>query len=240
MGINLERRVKEAVAAQVSSSEAELIVEKQSRRSVETSLSEALSELNEKNKQLVGLTPESTSSESAGTENCVQELKRSLDEMRVINEKLTNKNMRLQVKLDTMDKEFKSTTNDLNAKLRKTEERLRSMERDGRFEAALASEIANLRANTTRSDSNGYHKHSQALVLIEKNMQHGTTLSDEEKKSIDRNSAYIIEMYDYVCELKSSITEEREMYKELLAEHEELLALLGQTGLDRIQFASSE
>ena len=240
MGINLERRVKEAVAAQVSSSEAELIVEKQSRRSVETSLSEALSELNEKNKQLVGLTSESTSSESAGIENCVQELKRSLDEIRAINEKLTNKNTRLQVKLDTMDKEFKSTTNDLNAKLRKTEERLRSKEREGRFEAALASEIANLRASTTRSDSNGYHKHSQALVLIEQNMQHGTTLSDEEKKSIDRNSAYIIEMYDYVCELKSSITEEREMYKELLAEHEELLALLGQTGLDRIQFASSE
>jgi hypothetical protein len=42
-------------------------------------------------------------------------------------------------------------------------------------------------------------------------------------------------MYDYVCELKSSIVEERTLYKELLAEHEDLLALLGQAGLDGIQ-----
>jgi hypothetical protein len=52
---------------------------------------------------------------------------------------------------------------------------------------------------------------------------------------MDHNSAYVIEMYDYVCELKSSIVEERTLYKELLAEHEDLLALLGQAGLDGIQ-----
>ena len=59
---------------------------------------------------------------------------------------------------------------------------------------------------------------------------------DESKESatMDRNSAYIIEMYDYVVELKNSITEERQMYKELLEEHEDLLALLGQAGLEGI------
>lgn len=237
MGTNLERRVKEAVAAQVSSSEAELIVEKQSRRSVETSLSEALSELDEIR---LKLNEETRSGESVAIENCVQDLNRSLDEMRAMNDKLTSKNKVLLDKLDTLDKEFKSATHDLSVKLRKAEERLRSKERESRFEAALALEIANLRAST-RTDSYGNHQHSQALVLIEQNMLHDDAiLSDEERKAIDRNSAYIIEMYDYVCELKSSITEEREMYKELLAEHEELLALLGQTGLDRIQFANSD
>jgi hypothetical protein len=39
-------------------------------------------------------------------------------------------------------------------------------------------------------------------------------------------------MYDYVVELKRSIEEERQMYKELVNEHEDLLALLGQAGLD--------
>ncbi len=231
LGINLERRVKEAVAAQVSSFQTELIVEKQSRRSVETSLSEALSELNEIRKQLAGCTPETRSGESVDTENCIQDLKRSLDDMHVINEKLSKKDMVLQVKLEEKDKEYKTTINDLSAKLLKAEERLRSTERECRFEAALALEIANLRMNT-RSDSYCNHKHSQALVLVEQNIQHGTGLSDEEKKTIDRNSAYIIELYDYVCELKSSITEEREMYKDLLAEHEDLLALLGQTGFE--------
>ncbi|KAL3766667.1 hypothetical protein ACHAWU_003423 [Discostella pseudostelligera] len=233
MGIDTERRVKEAVAAQVSSSEADLIVEKQSRRSVETSLSDALSELDEVKKKL----SETRSGESAEKQHCMEDLKTSLDEMRLTNDKLTNKNLLLRVKLDTIEKEFKSTTDDLNSKLRKAEKRLRSKERESRFEAALVAEISNLRASA-RTDSHGNHKHSQALVLIEQNMQSGIILSDEEKKSIDRNSAYIIEMYDYVCELKSSITEEREMYKELLAEHEELLALLGQTGLNRIQFGS--
>jgi hypothetical protein len=155
--------------------------------------------------------------------------------MRKTNDKLLNKNKRLQVKLDTIDKENNSTINDLRDKLHKAEEDLRSNERESRFEAALAAEIDNLRASS-HTASNGTHKHSQALVLIgmDQNMQ-SRTLFDEGKESIDRNSAYVVEMYDYVCELKSSIAEERQMYKDLLAEHEDLLALLGQAGLDGIQ-----
>ncbi len=226
MGTNLERRVREAIAAQVSSSEAELIVEKQSRHSVEASLSEALAELKEVNIQLADFTS-ITRSGALPDSDQTQGLKESLDDMRTRYDKLLTKNQILEVKWDAIDKENKSTIKDLRDRLNKAEEDLRSHERESRFEAALAAELDNVRASS-RTASNGTPGHSQALVLkgMDQNMQ---------CKYTEHNSAYVIEMYDYVCELKSSIVEERTLYKELLAEHEDLLALLGQAGLDGIQ-----
>ncbi|KAL3822778.1 hypothetical protein ACHAXA_005943 [Cyclostephanos tholiformis] len=227
MGANLERRVREAVAAQVSSFEAELIVEKQYRHSAEASLTEALAEL-----EKAGFASNTSSREDSSDSNqLTQSLKESLDDLRRTNDELLNKNNVLQNKLDSIGKEKQSTIKDLTEKLNKAQEDLRSHERESRFEAALAAEINNLRASC-HTASNGNPKHSQALVLQgrDQNMP-SCALFDDEKKSIDLNSAYVIEMYDYVCELKNSITEERQMYKDLLAEHEDLLALLGQTGL---------
>jgi chromosome segregation ATPase len=226
MGINLERRVREAVAAQVSLSEAELIVEKQSRHLVETSLSEAVTELDNVKKQL----SVDVSKDGNGDDQLTQVLKEALDDLRKKNEKLLDKNKVLQVKVETIDKENKSTISDLRDKLQIVQEELRAHERESRFEAALAAEIDHLRSSSHTASISTH----QALVLLDQNMQSRTWL-DEGKESIDRNSAYVIEMYDYVCELKSSIVEERQMYKDLLAEHEDLLALLGQAGIEGIQ-----
>ena len=226
MGINLERRVREAVAAQVSLSEAELIVEKQSRHLVETSLSEAVTELDNVKKQL----SVDVSKDGNGDDQLTQVLKEALDDLRKKNEKLLDKNKVLQVKVETIDKENMSTISDLRDKLQIVQEELRAHERESRFEAALAAEIDHLRSSSHTASISTH----QALVLLDQNMQSRTWL-DEGKESIDRNSAYVIEMYDYVCELKSSIVEERQMYKDLLAEHEDLLALLGQAGIEGIQ-----
>merc|ERR1712087_485577 len=218
MGADLERRVREAVAAQASSSEAELIVEKRSRTSVKSSLSDVMTELDEVKAQLAEQAANNRNGDLADKDHVVQDLKDSLDDMRMTNEDLAGEIKLLQGKLDTSDKENKSTVEDLSHKLQKAEAQLRLKDRESRFEAAIASEIANLRANTPAS-SNGNQKESRSLVL------RGI---DQNADPIDRNSAYIIEMYDYVVELKNSITEERQLYKDLLAEHEDLLALLGQ------------
>ena len=45
MGVDMERRVRDVISAQAYSSQAELIIERQSRKSVESSLYDALSEL---------------------------------------------------------------------------------------------------------------------------------------------------------------------------------------------------
>jgi chromosome segregation ATPase len=235
MGANLERRVREAVAAQVSSFEAELIVERRSRHLADASSADALAELEKVKTQMAVFASNSRSGDSPDSNQLTRGLEESVDDLRRTNDKLLNKNKLLQIKLDSISKENKSTINDLRDKLHKAQDDLRSQERESRFEAALAAEINNLRS-TSHATFNDTPKRSQALVL--QGMDQNTpsrTLFDEEKKSIDLNSAYVIEMYDYVCELKNSITEERQMYKDLLAEHEDLLALLGQTGLYGIQ-----
>ena len=233
IGADTERRVREAVATQASQAEAELIVEKQSQKSVESSLSDALSELREVKRQMKESGTLSSSGELAANRQAVQDLNESLDDMRMTNDEIERENKALQDKLDAANKENKSTINDLQVKLAQAEERLRSEEREVRFERAMTSEIANLRRETSNGNSSN-PRQSQALILrgIDLNMQP----HDESKESatMDRNSAYIIEMYDYVVELKNSITEERQMYKELLEEHEDLLALLGQAGLEGI------
>ena len=45
MGVDMERRVRDVISAQAYSSQAELIIERQSRKSVESLLYDALSEL---------------------------------------------------------------------------------------------------------------------------------------------------------------------------------------------------
>ena len=45
MVVDMERRVRDVISAQAYSSQAELIIERQSRKSVESSLYDALSEL---------------------------------------------------------------------------------------------------------------------------------------------------------------------------------------------------
>jgi predicted nucleic acid-binding Zn-ribbon protein len=146
--------------------------------------------------------------------------KRLLTKARNENDELKHDIKLLQNKIDKSTCNSNSLVVDLREKLRTTEEKLRSAEREGRFEAALASEIANLRTGS-RSSSNGSNKKSRSFDS-----------ADEGKGFTAPNAAYIIEMYDYVVELKHSIEEERQMYKELVSEHEDLLALLGQTGLD--------
>ena len=217
LGTNLERRVSEAVAAHAANAETELIMEKQRRNSVETSLTDALSKINEMKAQM-------SSSPKAFDEE-LSSYKRLLGKARSENEELREDIQLLHSKIDASSDSSTSLVADLRDKLRRTEERLRSVEREGRFEAAMASEIANLRAGTQPS-SNGSDKKSLVLRGLDQN------ISVDGNGSTAPNSAYIIEMYDYVVELKQSIEEERQMYKELVTEHEDLLALLGQAGLD--------
>mmetsp|Transcript_11418 Transcript_11418/g.17178 ORF Transcript_11418/g.17178 Transcript_11418/m.17178 type:complete len:200 (+) Transcript_11418:230-829(+) len=192
-------------------------MEKQRRNSVETSLTDALSKINEMKAQM-------SSSPKAFDEE-LSSYKRLLGRARSENEELREDIQLLQSKIDASSDSSTSLVADLRDKLRRTEERLRSVEREGRFEAAMASEIANLRAGTQPS-SNGSDKKSLVLRGLDQN------ISVDGNGSTAPNSAYIIEMYDYVVELKQSIEEERQMYKELVTEHEDLLALLGQAGLD--------
>lgn len=230
MGIDVERRVREAVAAHASSAEAELIIEKQSRQSVETSLADALTELEETKTRLTEEVTKITNNRgSRASEEEVAKLKETMADLQMLNKDLRDEIRSLQAKMDKSEEENKSHVSSLQEKLHQAEERVRLEERESRFEAALASEIANLRVSG-----------NDTTPINNLNKSHHNLVVEESKDSLDQNSIYIIEMYDYVVELKQSINEERQMYKELLAEHEDLLALLGQAGLDGLSFGVCE
>lgn len=239
MGADLERRVREAVAAQASLSEADFIIEKQSRKEVESSLSDALTELDVVKTQMVEQATKTKSGEFVKNEQTVHELTDSLTDLQKTCEELKTENNLLRANLETADKENKATIDNLETKLDKAEKRLRSEERMTRFDAALASEISNLRVNIPAS-SKGNQKQSHALILrgIDQNMRPDAML--EGKEAADCNSAYIVDMYEYVMELKNSVAEERQLYRDLLVEHEDLLAVLGQLGLEGEQFSVCE
>mmetsp|Transcript_21120 Transcript_21120/g.30237 ORF Transcript_21120/g.30237 Transcript_21120/m.30237 type:complete len:200 (+) Transcript_21120:322-921(+) len=192
-------------------------MEKQRRNSVETNLSDALSKINEMKAEM--------SSSPKAFDDELSSYKRMLDNARGKNDELREEIRSLQSEIAASTDRSTSLVSDLRDKLNRTEERLRSVEREGRFEDAMAAEIANLRAGA-QTTSNGSEKKSFVLRGLDQNV------CADGNGSTAHNSAYIIEMYDYVVELKQSIEEERHMYKELVTEHEDLLALLGQTGLD--------
>lgn len=214
MGVDSERRVREAVAAHASSAEAELIIEKQSRKSLECTLTDVMSELEDVKSQLIAKTPLQDNSE---IEDVVTELRESLADLQIANKELHAANQELNAKFCNAEQENQTLLNSLRQKIQVAEARLRAQEREHRFEAALASEIALLR----HEDTSHF-----------KNTSPETTLKSG-RESIDQN---IIAMYDYVVELKASYEEERHYYKILLAENEELLTLLGQIDKDDINF----
>jgi len=229
MGTEVERRVREAVAAHASLAEAELILEKETRRSIESTLSEKLLELEETKAKLMDISSVGESNNFV-SEDVVEELRESLDEMKLENESLQEENRTLIGKIEESEKQNKAVVFELQEKVKKTQERLRSEEKAIRFEKALALEIANLRtgSKSTRDETQG---HSQLFDHQDfgNKFDPKSLNSGEFKESIDNNSVYIIEMYDYIVDLKYSIDEERQLYKDLLVEHENLLALLGQT-----------
>lgn len=215
IGVESERRLREAVAANASSAEAELIIEKQSRKSLECTLTDVMSELEEVKSQLLAKTP---LQESAEIDDVVTDLRESLADLQIANKELHAANQELNEKFYEAESESQTLINSLRQSLQATEARLRAEERENRFEAALASEIALLR----HGDPSPTENKSPSMVL-----QSGKDL-------IDHN---VIAMYDYVVELKSSYEEERRNYKILLAENEELLALFGQLMKDNTNFA---
>lgn len=206
IGVDCERRVKEAVAAHASSAEAELIIEKQARQSVECSLADALSELEEIKSQLLNKSEEY----NPECDVVVTELRESLAEMQLSYRELQAANEELKGQMTDASLESQSIVRNLKDKLHKTEAQLRSEERENRFEAALASEIARLRNGVSSQSKNSL---SPGMIL------------SPEKESISEN---VLAMHEYVVELRALLDQERELHQSTIEERDEALALLGQ------------
>lgn len=127
--------------------------------------------------------------------------------------KLQKMNEELQAQLTHAENEAKTTNITLEEKCRLADAKIRELERQERKEASLAAEIARMRDETlvkksSNSDDGGASESKDAAVGAD-------------------------DMHDFVLELKEAVKEERKMYHDLLAEHEDLLALLAQQDLEK-------
>lgn len=119
----------------------------------------------------------------------------------------------LKSKLKQAKNEAKSTNSKLEEKCRLAEAKIIELERQERKEAALAAELAKLRGETS------------ALVNYSNNRN---SVDSESKEAMGAD-----DLHDFVLELKEVVKEERQMYQDLLAEHEDLLALLAQQDIEK-------
>lgn len=208
IGVESERRIKEAVAAHASSAEAELIIEKQAKQSLECSLADALSELED-----VKSEKDQATSGEGSTDNdlIVTELRESLAEMQISYRDLQAANEEIRDQMASASVENQSLIESLTEKLKRAETHIREEERESRFEAALASEIARLR--------NGSSSQSTHLLPPE------IASSQEKESTISEN---VLAMHEYVLDLRAVLEKEREIHQATAAELDEALAIIGQ------------
>lgn len=133
--------------------------------------------------------------------------------------KLETMNEELKSQLKQATSQAQSTNSKLEEKCRLFEAKIIDLERQERKEAALAAELAKLRGETS------------ALVNHSNN---GNGADSESKEAIGAE-----DLHDFVLELKEVVKEERQMYQDLLAEHEDLLALLAQQDIEKTSLQSA-
>lgn len=146
----------------------------------------------------------------------VIELEQTVVEMQSENKKLLEENSSLRTKLDNADKDNESA----NYKIEKLKEECRlavakahRIDREARFQSDVKTEMSRLRLTPDKQ---------RVLVEID---------PAEDKKSEESFPA--AEVYDMIQKQADAIQKERELYRDLLSEHDDLLALLAQHDIER-------
>jgi len=217
-----EQRLRSLVDVQLSSRETELMIERELRQSLEISLGEKQAELERILQQLTERS-KSTSFSDEQQENVASSCEKNIQMLQNKYERLTS-DFRSVSKANTNLTEEISTLKLSNEKLldkcRKSEIEARKIKEHRRFEADISSEISRLKDETIKTSNSNEGVSANALVLYSPGYNEiENTLSAEA-------------MYDLILDLSLSVKEERGLYQELLAEHEDLLALLAQQDLE--------
>ena len=133
---------------------------------------------------------------------------------------------RLEIEKNTLNSKLKETISTSRSNITKLDERCKLAESEVRKlksaehkEAALAAEVAKLR------EENSVRNGSVSAATTFDDMA-----SDTERKGPDIDPG---EQLDLIRELQSEMSQEREMYQDLLSEHEDLLALLAQQDCEK-------
>ena len=208
-GSRFEMRLHEALAAQKSSTEADLILEKELRLAAVRALENMRLEVSELKTELSRVDSSSGARETSDTKDEMETLKNEnvllLDEKQALEDRLADWKREADKKMARLVEDC-----------RLAKVRVLQLERDGRYEAEIRAEVSRLQ---TSSNGNGGNEQ----VMVDPAEDYG----DPEE------STKIAKLFDVVQEQNKAIEDERSQYFALKEEHDDLLALLVQHDLVR-------
>lgn len=213
-----ERRLREALAAEKSSFETDILVERELRIAAEKT-SEILTSQIEKLKADYEL---NHNSESLAQRQAVIDMSEQQKVLKKQNKILSTENKDLFQKLEKAEKRNKEAEGkvvDLSEECRIAMSRASKLERDGRYEAEVRIEVAKLQALSKAGNQE---------------LSQNPAVDDERQGCEDDMPA--AHLYDIIEKQKQAIGEERAMYQDLLEEQDELLAVLAQQDLLKAVF----
>jgi chromosome segregation ATPase len=143
-----EKRIREAITGNLSSTEADILEEKEKRKAVENELKNINERYDEISSELVSTKAKKSELDAQLKRTNVNELKEELHGIEKQVTSLTKINEDLKIQLITTESEAKTTCTHLTEKCRLAESKVRDLERECRNEAAVAAEVARIRDET--------------------------------------------------------------------------------------------
>jgi len=211
-----ERKLREMLAAQMASIEADTILEHELRVNAEESIVALKAQVEELKKASFGRADGSgnekeITSTSASTQ--IKALKEALDQV-------TKEKKVLKQKLEREASKARASIEKLTEECRQAQSELHKNMRDNRYDQAVKSEVSKLHMSPPRRRM-PMTPESRDDVLMQ------TSILDTSVTSINAAT------FDQLQNFKEEMQEERKIYLELLAEHEDLLALLAQLDVEK-------
>lgn len=221
-----ERRLREVLAAHRATSEADTILEHELRLAAEATIQSLKAQLDElRNAERKGGSESRSESNRIAAQERLEHLVAELDGLRQELQKVKKENSSLKAKTEQAASKAKSELASLTEECRQAQAKAHKYEREGRFDAAVRSEVAKLHLS---SEARGMHRGDWMLVT------NNTENDDPALERTTESSPFVgVEAFDLIQRQKQDIQEERKMYLEFLTEHDDLLALLAQNDLER-------
>mmetsp|Transcript_15187 Transcript_15187/g.25224 ORF Transcript_15187/g.25224 Transcript_15187/m.25224 type:complete len:2554 (+) Transcript_15187:278-7939(+) len=215
-GARTERRIREAIAANASLVEADVIVERELRVAAETALENVKSQLEERRRSSVD---DPATGSNTQTLSPVR-MRTHLSHAREKSRKLEAENSTLKVELKELESTSETELSNLTDECRRAQALVLKLEGAAKFGSAVNLEATKMQLMPNQPSSENWIVVSKASG----NVADASSAADGLPST---------EAYDCIMTLKSEIHEERQMYQELLAEHDDLLALLAQQDLEK-------
>jgi chromosome segregation ATPase len=218
-----ERRLREMLGAQAAATEADTILEHELRIAAEATIQTLKIEIEQLKVQPKDEGDGNIGSSRTKNLGSVDGLANEIDSLKKEIQKLKKENSVLKSKLEQEASKAREKIELLTEDCRRAQSKSHKLERQGRFDAAVKSEIARARMSPGISTPERKSTSQDDWMLVNND------------PAMDRPDGIMTssEGFDLIRKQKDEIQEERQMYLEFLSEHEDLLALLAQHDIER-------